>query len=137
MAQPAARLERSSVRAGAHRRTDRGAGGVSADEARLPIRQIQEYLRTLHHLELSIGEIVELTHTVRRELQPEMDKLLAEVQTSPVAHGDETGWRENGQNGYVWGFLGLGAQPTYYFVYHQSRASRFPKGFWGCTSRAI
>ena len=98
---------------------------------RLPIRQIQEYLRTLHALELSIGEIVELTHTTRRVLQPEMDALLTAVQASPVAHGDETGWRENGQNGYVWGFLGLGAQPTYYFVYHQSRASRIPQGILG------
>ena len=82
-------------------------------------------------MKLSIGEIVELTHTVRRELQPEMDRLLTEVQASPVVHGDETGWRENGQNGYVWGFLGLGAQPAYYFVYHQSRAGRIPQGILG------
>lgn len=98
---------------------------------RLPIRQIQAYLETLHHLRLSVGEIVELTHTVRRELQPEMEALLQAVQASPVAHGDETGWRENGQNGYVWGFLGLGPQPAYYFVYHQSRASRIPQGILG------
>lgn len=57
---------------------------------RLPVRQIQEYLRTLHRLELSIGEIVELTHQVRRELQPEMDTLLQEVRASSVVHGDET-----------------------------------------------
>jgi hypothetical protein len=81
---------------------------------RLPIRQIQEYLRTVHTLELSSGEIVELTHTVRRELQPEMDTLLEEVQASTVVHGDETGWRENGQNGYVWGFLGVDPLPLYY-----------------------
>jgi hypothetical protein len=98
---------------------------------RLPIRQLQEYLQTLHNLKLSIGEIVELTHTVRRELQPEMDTLLQEVQASPVVHGDETGWRENGQNGYVWGFLGLNRLPVYYFVYHQSRASRIPQGILG------
>jgi len=100
-------------------------------QLRLPVRQIQAYLRTLHSLELSIGEIVELTHTVRRELQPEMDTLLKEVQASPVAHADETGWREDGQNGYVWGFLGVGPLPVYYFVYHQSRASRIPQGILG------
>jgi hypothetical protein len=98
---------------------------------RLPIRQIQEYLRTLHSLELSIGEIVELTHTVRRELQSEMDRLLTEVQASAVAHGDETGWRENGQNGYVWGFMSWDPQPVTYFVYHHSRASRVPQGILG------
>jgi len=100
-------------------------------QLRLPVRQIQGYLRTLHQLELSIGEIVELTHTVRRELKSEMERLLQEVRASPVVHGDETGWREDGQNGYVWGFLGLGPQPTYYFVYHQSRASRIPQGILG------
>jgi len=25
-----------------------------------------------------------------------------EITTSPVVHGDETGWREDGQNGYLW-----------------------------------
>jgi transposase len=98
---------------------------------RLPIRQIQEYLRTLHSLELSIGEIVELTHTVRRELQSEMETLLTTVQASAVAHGDETGWRENGQNGYVWGFMSWDPQPVTYFVYHRSRASRVPQGILG------
>jgi transposase len=98
---------------------------------RLPIRQIQEYLRTLHNLELSVEEIVELTHTVRQKLQPEMDTLLEEVQASTVVHGDETGWRENGQNGYLWGFLGVDPLAVYYFLYHQSRASRIPQGILG------
>lgn len=98
---------------------------------RLPIRQIQEYLQTLHGLHLSTGEIVALTHTVRRELQPEMDTLLQEVRSSTVVHGDETGWRENGQNGYIWGFLGRAPRPVYYFVYHKSRANSIPQGILG------
>lgn len=98
---------------------------------RLPVRQIQEYLQTQHQLALSIGEIVELTHTVRRKLQPEMNTLLAEVQASAVAHADETGWREDGQNGYVWAFLSQTPQPVYYFVYRQTRAKRIPQGVLG------
>ena len=27
---------------------------------------------------------------------------------SPVVNGDETGWREDGQNGYVWAVLNAG-----------------------------
>lgn len=34
---------------------------------------MQAYRRTLHNLELSIGEIVELAHTVRRSEQTEQD----------------------------------------------------------------
>jgi len=98
---------------------------------RLPVRQIQEYLETQHQLRLSVGEIVELTHTVRRALQPQMDTLLQEVQASPVVHADETGWRENGQNGYIWAFLSPTPDPVYYFVYHQTRAQRIPQGVLG------
>jgi len=98
---------------------------------RLPVRHIQEYLQTQHQLRLSSGEIVELTHTVRRALQPEMNALLAEVQASTVAHADETGWREDGQNGYVWAFLSQTPRPVHYFVYHQTRANRIPQGVLG------
>ena len=66
---------------------------------RLPFRAIQAHLVTLHNLRLSVGELVELTHAVRRQLQAQADQLKAAVQTSTVAHGDQTSWRENGQNG--------------------------------------
>ena len=29
---------------------------------------------------------------------------LERIRSSPVVHADETGWRENGVNGYVWTF---------------------------------
>jgi transposase len=89
---------------------------------RLPFRAIQSYLATLHSLQLSLGEIVELTHDVRQQLQPQADQLKAEVQTSTVAHGDETSWRENGQNGYVWAFVTAGAAAVRYFEYDHSRS---------------
>lgn len=75
---------------------------------RLPFRGIQSYLATLHNLQLSVGELVELTHDVRQQLQPAADQLKVAVQTSTVTHGDETSWRENGQNGYAWAFVTAG-----------------------------
>ena len=88
----------------------------------MPFRAIQSYLATLHSLQLSLGEIVELTHDVRQQLQPQADQLKAAVQTSTVAHGDETSWRENGQNGYVWAFVTAGAAAVRYFEYDHSRS---------------
>jgi D-alanyl-D-alanine carboxypeptidase len=35
---------------------------------------------------------------------------------------DETGWREGGQNGYVWGLVTPGPQPVCYYAYDRSRA---------------
>lgn len=89
---------------------------------RLPFRAIQSYLATLHSLQLSLGEIVELTHAVRQQLQPQAEQLKAVVQTSTVAHGDETSWRENGQNGYVWAFVTAGVAAVRYFEYDHSRS---------------
>ncbi len=33
-----------------------------------------------------------------------MRAILEQVRASPVVHGDETGWRQDGTNGYVWTF---------------------------------
>jgi len=102
---------------------------------RLPVRAIQNYLATLHGLQLSVGEIVGLTHAVRGELQPQADELKAAVQSSPVVHGDETGWREDGRNGYVWTFVTAGPAAVRYFEFDFSRshlvAQRILGGFRG------
>ena len=89
---------------------------------RLPFRAIQSYLATLHGLQLSVGELVELTHAVRRQLRPQADQLKAQMQCSSVAHGDETGWRENGQNGWAWTFVTGGPTAVRYFEYDRSRS---------------
>jgi hypothetical protein len=69
---------------------------------RLPIRQIQAYLLTLHGVTISIGEIVELLHRIKDQMQPQIDALKTEIRASPAIQADETGWREDGLNGYVW-----------------------------------
>lgn len=61
-------------------------GKLFATTLRLLFRLIQSYLATPHSLRLSVGEIVELTHAVRRQLQRQADQLQAQVQTSTVAH---------------------------------------------------
>jgi transposase len=89
---------------------------------RLPVRQVQSYLATLHRLELSVGEIVELCHDVRQGLKRQSEQLLAEVRSQPVVHQDETGWRQDGQNGYVWVTASDGPQAVRYFLYSASRS---------------
>lgn len=69
---------------------------------RLPIRQIQERLRTLHGFEVSIGEIVEVLHRLVAHAQPVLDDLKTTLRASPAVQADETGWREDGLNGYIW-----------------------------------
>ena len=79
------------------------------EEARLPYRTIQWYLQTVHQLSLSVGTLVGGTlvgviHRVARQAQGELGSIRERIRGSPVVHADETGWRENGVNGYVWTF---------------------------------
>ena len=74
------------------------------EEGRLPFRTIQWYLRTVHQLRLSVGAIVGAVHQVARKSQPALSRIVDCIRGSPVVHADETGWREDGANGYVWTF---------------------------------
>ena len=74
------------------------------EEARLPYRTIQWYLQTVHQLSLSVGTLVGVIHRVARQAQGELGSIRERIRGSPVVHADETGWRENGVNGYVWTF---------------------------------
>jgi transposase len=91
---------------------------------RLPVRCIQAYLLTLHQLRLSGGEIVELRHQVRRTHQPTVETLKQQARASPILHGDETTWRENGQTGYIWAFSTPGEDAVRYYEYDRSRSQQ-------------
>jgi transposase len=95
---------------------------------RLPIRQIQQVLFTLHGFPVSAGEIVELLHRIREHAQPLLLDLKAQIRASPAIQADETGWREDGINGYLWSV----STPTIrYDEYHHSRAGEVVKHLIG------
>ena len=95
---------------------------------RLPVRQIQAYLATLHGLKISSGEIVELLHRAKHQLQPVVRALKQEMRASPVVQADETGWREDGKNGYIWS---VSTRTIRYYEYHHSRGSEVIKQLLG------
>ena len=72
------------------------------EEGRLPIRSIQWYLRTVHQLRLSVGAIVAAIHRMAQQARPAVSGIVERIRGSPVVHADETGWREDGANGYGW-----------------------------------
>ena len=74
------------------------------EEGRLPIRSVQWYLDTVHQLRLSVGAIVSAIHQTAQQAQPAVAQVLDRIRASPVVHADETGWRQDGANGYVWTF---------------------------------
>jgi hypothetical protein len=77
---------------------------VLREEARLPFAVIQRLVRVLHGLELSVGALVGAVQRVATRAGPAVERLREAIRASPVVHADETGWREDGHNGYAWTF---------------------------------
>jgi transposase len=101
---------------------------------RLPQQTIVALLQTVWGLPLSVGQISEVLHRVARQGKSAYEELRDQVRGSPYAHADETGWRENGQNGYVWSF----STPfVRYFVYDRSRGHQVPEEVLGETFRGV
>jgi transposase len=67
-------------------------------------------------------------HELARILEPARDKLLEQYRSSPVKHADETGWRNDGANGYTWFF---GASGISLFECRDTRAGRVAAEVFG------
>lgn len=90
---------------------------VLREEVRLPVGTIQTLLATLTGLHLSVGAIVGAIHQVAHRAMPVVAQVQEAIRASPVVHADETGWREDGHNGYVWTF----STPTQRLFLHGGR----------------
>lgn len=107
---------------GAHRRVAWPVAAwvaVLRTKLRLPLAHLRWLLEQGWGLRLSVGEVSELVAEAARAGQPAYEALLGAARASPVVHIDETGWRENGRNGWVWT---LSTPTIRFFQYSRSRA---------------
>jgi len=95
---------------------------------RMTKRTVQSFIEALYGLHLGLGEISEILHTVASYGRDEMNRLLDSVRGSPYINADETGWREDGLNGYIWTFS---TKDVRYFIYRRSRSGEIPKAAIG------
>jgi hypothetical protein len=98
---------------------------------RLTCARIREYLEILHGIRLSIGEVAEVLHRLAQVTQSTVESLKAHLRMSEQVHADETGWREDGQNGYVWSFSTSGVDGMRYYRYDRSRSHTVMEGVLG------
>jgi hypothetical protein len=96
--------------------------------ARMPLGMLGRMLRELFALHISQGEMVDLLEGVAAAGGPELARLQADIRASPVLHGDETGWREDGRNGYLWSFS---TPKLRYFVHRRTRSGQVPREVLG------
>lgn len=90
---------------------------------RLPYRQIAQLLSDLPGLYVSPGGIVKQVKRLARWLDEKYRDLIRRMRASPYVHADETGWRIDGRNFWLWVFT----DPTF-TLYHvdESRGGKVP-----------
>jgi transposase len=72
---------------------------------RLPLLKIQESLSDLHAFTLSEGEIQHQLDEARESFGEEYDLICELIRTAKVVYADESGWRMDGDNWYLWAFV--------------------------------
>lgn len=95
---------------------------------------VEHYLHgiTLGHLSTQLGlgqgTLWAALHQLARRLEKVPERLLLEYRRAPVKHADETGWRNDGLNGYAWLFC---TALISLFRFRQSRSGSVAREVFG------
>lgn len=84
----------------------------------MTLYKMVEQMETIFGIHLTVGGIINQLHQSKKWLGPEYERLLDVVRASPIKHADETGWRINGINAWMWGFM---TKDTVYLTAEESR----------------
>jgi hypothetical protein len=95
---------------------------------RMPKERVQGFLEALYGLHLGLGEITKILHKVAQCGRHEVDRLREAIRGSPAVNADETGWREDGVNGYIWSFS---TPDVRYFIRDRSRSGKVAESVLG------
>ena len=69
---------------------------------RLPFRQVTAVFANLPGLSVCPGAITRQVQRVAGWFDEDYQKLMIQLRCAPQVYADETGWRTNGRNGYLW-----------------------------------
>jgi transposase len=90
---------------------------------RLPFGQIAQLLKDMPQLSISPGGLVKQIKRLARWLDGKYQDLILQMRASPHVHVDETGWRIDGKNFWLWAFT----DPTFtLFHVDESRGGKVP-----------
>ncbi len=87
----------------------------------MTVHQIQDHIRTIYGLTLSLGEIIEILHQEASLGKNPVAKIQKKLLRGKAIYADETGGRENGINGYHWSFSNRKYQ---LLLYRKSRSAK-------------
>lgn len=123
----------SSVVLGQHRFGVRLTSLVAhlVNVCRVPVRTVKKLLASLFGVDISGGGIIALLKSIAQAGAKTYEDLRDQVRSSPFVHADETGFRQDGVNGYLWSFSTPGPSGVRYFVRDPSRGHQVPEAVLG------
>ncbi len=92
--------------------------------AKVSLDSITLLLEQNYSLKVSKGEIINLLHKTRKWLGNQYEQIKLSVRASPIKHADETGWRVEGINSWIWGFM---TKDQFYLSVEESRGKGIPE----------
>jgi transposase len=103
-------------------------GAILRVRHRLPFRQVAQLLKDMPQLSISAGGLVKQLKRLARWLDHKYHDLIRQMRASDHVHVDETGWRIDGKNFWLWAFT----DPAF-TVYHvdESRGGKVPLKLMG------
>jgi len=100
----------------------------------LPGNKIRDIFRDFCGLTVSEGAITQALQRLARYLGIETHVILQAIKEAPVKHADETGWKVNGVNHWLWAFIN---DHWAYYQIDRSRGSKVPKALLGHPFKGI
>jgi transposase len=98
-------------------------GAILRVRHRLPFRQIAQLMKDMPGLSISAGGLVKQLKRLARWLDEKYQDLIRQMRASEHVHADETGWRIDGKNFWLWAFT----DPTFtLFHVDESRGGKVP-----------
>jgi hypothetical protein len=71
----------------------------------LTINKIKDELKTYFNVQITEGEISQIITKTAKHFREEFESLKQEMRKMAVSYTDETSWRENGRNRWLWTFI--------------------------------
>jgi transposase len=90
---------------------------------RTPLARIREFLRHHYGFAVTEGGIQGILHRLKERFTPQYQQILKEIRKTKVKHADETSWRIEGQNAWVWLFA---TQKAAYYTIEETRGKGVP-----------
>ncbi len=91
---------------------------------RTPLARIKEFLKHHYGFKVTEGGIQGILHRLNKRFHPQYQHILKEIRKTKVKHADETSWRIEGQNSWVWLFA---TQKAAYYTIEETRGKGVPE----------